>query len=131
MVILQDNGITPGNGNINDDESTINDGSEMEQTWSCYKTYDDGIRRPGLISRTSVKWRKYMIYKENEWDRNRLNELMNIMEILAMKRIYTVRDSKFIVVDLEVINNENMKDDILYKLGLEYYNGNTSVLEVW
>eukprot|EP01084_Bolivina_argentea_P041533 76653_1 len=102
----------------------------MAQTWSSYRTYD-GIRKPCFMSRTSVKWRKYMIYKENEWDRNRLNELMNVMKILGMTRIYTVRDSKFIVVDLEVINNENMKDDILYKLGLEYYNGNTSVLEVW
>eukprot|EP01084_Bolivina_argentea_P015826 29658_1 len=67
MIILQDDGITPGNGNINDAESTINERSEMEHTWSCNKTYHDGITRPGLISRTSVKVRKYMIYKENKW----------------------------------------------------------------
>ena len=143
MMEIDDRDVTPGNDDI--DVPTPNNEDDKEnqsplekvaiinakQKHSVYKLLDNGNKRPWFLAQWRVKERSVMIYNKSKWDRDRLKRFLEIIEALNMKRVYSFENAKYIVVDSTMINNDNVKDQILYKLGTEFKNGCHNIREVY
>ena len=120
---LDDKEITPDGHDEN--------GHDENGKYPIYKTFnDDDHKRPFFLSQKRVKHRSIMIYKQENWERDKLQKFLNIIDLLKMKRVYNIFNAKYIVIDSNMMGND-IKEEILHKLAIEYKNGCHYVREVY